>query len=127
MPPPIGNEELSLRINITQLHSTYGTTYVVADSALYSEDNLALLQDLPTRWITRVPATLNEVKTALAQTDPEQMTPLKEGYRAQTLTSTYGGVAQRWLLIESQPRRPQARRTVNKRWLKHSEKEVKAF
>jgi transposase len=43
------------------------------------------------------------------------------------LTSTYGGVAQRWLLIESQPRRPQARRTVNRRWLKHSEKEVKAF
>jgi transposase len=43
------------------------------------------------------------------------------------LTSTYGGVAQRWLLIESQPRRPQAQRTVNKRWLMHSEKEVKAF
>jgi transposase len=67
------------------------------------------------------------VKAALAQVDPEQMVSLKAGYRGQTLTSTYGGVAQRWLLIESQPRRPQARRTVNKRWLKHSEKEVKAF
>jgi transposase len=74
-----------------------------------------------------VPGTLNEVKAALAQVDPEQMVSLKAGYRGQTLTSTYGGVAQRWLLIESQPRRPQARRTVNKRWLKHSEKEVKAF
>jgi transposase len=63
----------------------------------------------------------------LAQADPEQMTPLKEGYRGQTLMSTYGGVAQRWLLIESQPRRPQAQRPVNKRWLMHSEKEVKAF
>ena len=43
------------------------------------------------------------------------------------MTSTYGGVAQRWLLIASQPRRPQARRTVHPRWLAHSEIEVKAF
>ncbi|HEY7712034.1 MAG TPA: IS1634 family transposase [Candidatus Entotheonella sp.] len=116
-----------IRDHIAQLHSTYGTTYVVTDSALYSEDNLALLKDLPTKWITRVPGTLNEVKAALAQADPEQMVPLKAGYRGQTLTSTYGGVAQRWLLVESQPRRPQAQRTVNKRWLKHSETEIKAF
>jgi hypothetical protein len=116
-----------VRDHIGQLHNTYGTTYVVADSALYSEDNLTLLNDIPTKWITRVPGTLNEVKAALAQADPEQMTPLKAGYRGQTLTSTYGGVTQRWLLIESQPRRPQARRTINKRWLKHSEKEVQAW
>ena len=116
-----------IQAHIAQLHSTYGTTYVVTDSALYSEDNLALLKDLPTKWITRVPGTLNEVKAALAQAVPDQMVPLKAGYRGQTLTSSYGGVAQRWLLIESQPRRPQARRTINKRWLKGSEKEVKAF
>jgi hypothetical protein len=42
---------------------------------------IALLKDLPTKWITRVPATLNEVKAALAQADPEQMIPLKAGYR----------------------------------------------
>jgi transposase len=116
-----------IRDHIAQLHPTYGTTYVVADSALYSEDNLALLPDTPTKWITRVPGTLNKVKAALTQADPEQRTPLKPGYRGQTLTSTYGGVAQRWLLIESQPRRPQAQRTVNKRWLTHSEKEVQAW
>lgn len=116
-----------VRDHIAQLHSTYGTTYVVADSALYSEDNLALLNGIATKWITRVPGTLNEVKAAVAQADPDYMVPLKTGYRGQTLKSTYGGVAQRWLLIESQPRRPQARRTVNKRWLTHSDKEVKAF
>jgi hypothetical protein len=87
-------------------------------ASLYREDHLTLLQDTPTKWITRVPGTLNEVKAALAQADPEPMVPWKAGYRGQTLTSTYGGVAQRWLLIASQPRRPQARRTVHKRWLK---------
>jgi len=115
-----------IRDHIAQLHSTDGTTYVGADSALYSEDNLALLKDLPTQWITRVPGTLNEVQAALAQVDPEQRVPLKAGYRGQTLTSTYGWVAQRWLLVESPPRRPQAQRTVNQRWLKHREREVKA-
>jgi transposase len=75
----------SVRDHIAQLHSTYGMTYLVADRALYSEANLALLQDTP------------------------------------------GGVAQRWLLIESQPRRPQATRTINKPWLTRSEKEVKTF
>src|SRR5688500_17576321 len=72
-----------IRDHIAQLHSTSGTTYGVADSALYSEDHLALLQDTPIKWITRVPATLNEVKAALAQADPEQMVPLKAGYRGQ--------------------------------------------
>jgi transposase len=58
---------------------------------------------------------------------PRADDPIESGLSGQTLTSTYGGVAQRWLLMESQPRRPQAQRTVNQRWLKHSEKEVKAF
>jgi len=100
---------------------------VVADSALSSEDHLALLKDLPSQWSTRVPGTLNEVKAALAQADPAQMGPLQEGSRGQTLPATSGGVAQRWLLLESQPRCPPARRTVNTRWLKHSEKAGKAL
>jgi hypothetical protein len=60
-----------IRDHMAQLHSTYGTTYLVADSALYSEDHLALLQDTPTKWSTRVPGTWNEVKAALAQANPE--------------------------------------------------------
>ena len=41
--------------------------------------------------------------------------------------SSYGGVAQRWVLIYSEPRQPQAQRTVDKQWLKQSDREVKAF
>jgi transposase len=32
-----------VRTHIDQLHTAYGLTYLVADSALYSEDNLAKL------------------------------------------------------------------------------------
>jgi transposase len=41
--------------------------------------------------------------------------------------SSYGGVAQRWVLIYSEPRQPQAQRTVDKQWRKQSDREVKAF
>jgi transposase len=112
--------------HIAQLHTTDGTTYLVADSALYSEDNLQRLSETRLKWITRVPATLSEAQAALAQADPQTMAPLLDGYRYRALTSTYGGVAQRWVLISSEHRLPQAQRTVDKQLLKHSEQEVKA-
>ena len=55
------------------------------------------------------------------------MVPLTEGYRYQALTSTNGGVAQRWVLIYSAPRQPQAHRTIDKQCRKHSDQEVKAW
>jgi transposase len=113
--------------HVAQLHTTYGTTYLVADSALYSEENLQKLAHTGSQWITRVPATLTEAQTALQQATPETMVPLRDGYRYHVLTSTYGGVAQRWVLIYSEHRRPQAQRTVDKQRLKQSTDEVKAF
>jgi transposase len=55
------------------------------------------------------------------------MAPLTEGYRSHGVPSSYGGVAQRWVLIYSEPRQPQAQRTVDKQWRKQSDHEVKAF
>jgi transposase len=109
------------------LHATHGTAYLVADSALYNEENLQQLARPQSKWITRVPATLSEAQEALADADPEAMEPLLAGYRAQIRASTYGGVAQRWVLIYSEHRRPQAQRTVEKQRLTQSAAEVKAF
>ena len=113
--------------HIQQLHLTYGTTYLVADSALYSADNLQKLAHTQLKWITRVPATLHEAQEALSWADPPTMTPLMEGYRYHELASVYGDVSQRWLLIHSAPRQFQAQGTVNKQLLKYSNQEVKAF
>jgi transposase len=117
----------AIRTHIEQLHTTYGATYLVADSALYSEDNLAKLAQTAIKWITRVPATLSDAQVALAHADPQAMAPLQEGYRYHEGASTYGGVAQRWLLIYSEPRQAQAQRTVAKHLRTQSAKEVKAF
>jgi transposase len=113
--------------HVRQLQTTYGTTCLVADSALSSEENLQTWADTGTTCMTRVPATLTEAQHALEQATPETMRPLKEGYRDHVRTSTYGGVAQRWVVISSEPRRPQAQRTVDKHWRQQSEAEANAF
>src|SRR5919202_636005 len=113
--------------HIAQLHPTAPPSYLVADSALYSAENLQKLAEPSLKWITRVPATLHEAQAVLAQADPQTMAPLTEGYRYHVVPSSYGGVAQRWVLIYSEPRQPQAQRTVDKQWLKQSDREVKAF
>jgi transposase len=113
--------------HISQLQTTYGVTCLVADSALYSEENLQKLAKTHMKWITRVPATVSEAQAALAQANPQTMAPLMEGYRYQELTSTYGKVEQRWVLIYSEPRQAQVQRTVDKQLLKQSDKDLKAF
>jgi transposase len=113
--------------HMAQMQITYGLTYLVADSALYSAENLQKLAETRTKWITRVPATLREAQAVLAQADPQTMAPLTEGYRYQVVPSTYGGVEQRWMLIYSEPRQSQAQRTVDKQLRQHSEQEVKAW
>ena len=54
------------------------------------------------------------------------MPPLQAGYRARSMLSTYGGVAQRWVLLYAEQRQPQAQRTVDKQWRKQSDQEGKA-
>jgi len=79
------------------------------------------------QWITRVPATLREAQAALAQAEPQTMVPLMEGYRSQGFTSTDGEVAQRWRLIYSEARHPQAQHTVDTQLSQQRAKEVGAF
>jgi transposase len=43
------------------------------------------------------------------------------------VASSYGGVAQRWVLFDSDHRQPQAQRTVDKQWRKQSDQDVRAF
>jgi transposase len=87
--------------HMAQWQLTYGTTFLGADSALYSAENLQKLAETRLKWITRVPATLREAQAVLAQADPQTMAPLTEGYRYHVVPSSYGGVEQRWVLSHS--------------------------
>jgi transposase len=80
-----------------------------------------------TKWITRVPATVNAAQTVLAHADPQTLALLKAGYRYHKLTSTYGGIEPRWVLIYSESRRAQAHSAVDKQWRQQSDKEINAL
>ncbi len=76
---------------------------VVIDAASYSEGNLQELEGLT--WLTRVPASLKEVQGLLAQeVGDEAWLRLEEGVRGFETQSAYGGIIQRWLLVESEAR-----------------------
>lgn len=74
--------------------------YFVADSALYSADNLQALS--ATKWVSRVPQTISQAQALVEQVAVEEMTLLEEGYWGKEVAITYGGVAQRWLVVYSQ-------------------------
>jgi transposase len=78
--------------------------FLVADSAFYRAANLQKLAQTPMKWITRVPAILNADITVLAQTDPQALASLKAGYPYHELTSPYGGIEPRWVLISPESR-----------------------
>jgi transposase len=112
---------------IAPLSTTANPTDLVADSALYSAENLQKLAETNLKWITRVPATLSEAQEVLAPAQPATMAPLPDGDRARSRRSTYGGMAQRWVLIYAEQRQPQAQRTVDTQWRKQSDQAGKAF
>lgn len=76
----------------------------VADAALYSEDNLQQLSGL--RWLTRVPLTINTASELVNHLPDSALAPTElEGYRIASVCCEYGGVQQRWFVVESRERK----------------------
>jgi transposase len=77
---------------------------IVADSALYSQGNLFLINDL--RWITRVPLSIKAAQLYTKQiSEAEFIETELEGYKVVEKNSNYGNIEQLWLIIESQQRK----------------------
>ena len=77
---------------------------LVADCALFSEENIQKLG--PTPWITRVPATIAEAVWLMQNLLPELFIESSlSGYRIAEVCSSYGGISQRWLVVESDVRK----------------------
>jgi transposase len=74
----------------------------IADSALYSADNLKAMAGL--QWLTRVPLSIKEASNLVDST--VALTPsVIKGYAFAESKSEYAAVSQRWILIESEQRR----------------------
>jgi transposase len=85
----------------------------VADSALYSEANIRELGSL--RWLTRVPLSLREAQELVSHFSESALgvTSL-DGYRIGSVGSQYGGVDQRWVVVESRERQQADLRKLEK-------------
>jgi len=99
--------------------------YHVADSAIYSEDNSTELGD-KTLWITRVPATINEVKD-LMNTEIELEFCTDQRYSYYETTSSYGGMEQKWVLIQSKDMKKRMEKTFDRKIEKEQENAQKSL
>lgn len=97
--------------------------YFVADSALYSAENLKTLSQI--RWVTRVPETLKAAKELLEQESSQPLKPVEEGYAYLEHHSRYGGVEQRWLLIHSEKAQKREQTSLQKRVARQAQQAAK--
>ena len=98
----------------------------VTDAALYSQENLEALGETP--WISRVPATIAEGQQ-LMQTLPSEMFAVSSlgNYVIATVCSTYTGIRQRWLVVQSEAGQQAELKQLDKRIAKAKTKQAKTL
>ena len=112
----------------SQLYSEDGLRTIVADSKLYSEQTLEVLQASGLNWICRVPGTLEAVKKLLDEIKPEELEDLSlEGYRSACYTITYGGVDQHWVVYQSDSAQERERQTLHRQLEKEAQQARKSL
>ncbi len=95
-------------------------TTIVGDSALYSKDNWGLLKEI--KWLTRVPLSIKEAKNLVNEVSSSELNKSEvPGYSFVEKTSNYGGIPQRWLVIESEARAESDRQSLEKKITKEKE------
>ena len=101
-------------------------TIIVGDSALYTENNLQLMSKI--KWLSRVPLSIKSAQELVNNVSAQDLTHSKiEGYSWQEVESNYGGIKQRWLLVESQKRKESDKIKLSEKIDKEKEKATKAL
>ncbi|MEH2178686.1 MAG: IS1634 family transposase [Nostoc sp.] len=92
------------KIAIEYKKQTQIDSLMVADYALYTEENIKLMSEI--KWLSRVTLSIKEAEL-LVSTTPESEFIKSEllGYSFVVKTNNYGGIKQRWLVVQSQERK----------------------
>lgn len=114
--------------HIEALNNTVTGT-VVADSAIYTANNLVSFESNNIKWITRVPNQIKATKETMQSLSIERMTPHSkdERYAYLELGNTYADVKQKWIVVHSTPAKQRAKKSVSKKFEKLIQKEIKAY
>jgi len=110
--------------HIEQMHNDFHLEFIVADSALYVSETLKNLNEI--LWISRVPGTLKLSQNVIEMVAPYLMQNPQET-SSFSLEVNYADVKQRWLVVYSPEAYHRTVKTVNKRCLKQTATEHKAF
>ncbi|BBJ27594.1 transposase (plasmid) [Athalassotoga saccharophila] len=94
--------------------------YHVADSAFYTAENISELRT--TYWISHVPSTIKEAEEMLNKEVEFRPTKI-EGYEVYSEISNYGGIKQKWIMVNSKYLKEQELKTFD-RHLKKSKTEA---
>jgi len=113
--------------HISSLKAAQDCQYFIADAALYTAETIQSLDEQKQLFISRAPQKLKQVKTAIANQHTLMFEPLDNGYSGAWLSSDYGDVKQRWLLIESEQAKKREQHTLDKRMEKESSATLKSF
>ena len=121
-----GNGNDNDKVKFSQLLSNFKKqidfdSIFVADSALYPADNLLVIEHL--KWITRVPLSIKAAQFYVRETpDSEFIKTDREGYKVVEKESSYAGIKQKWIIIESSARKESDLKQLNQKILKDEEK-----
>jgi transposase len=102
---------------------------LVCDSALYSQENLKLIEHL--KWISRVPMTIKKAQELVNSVEIEEISTEErekrasqnlDGYKWKSEIVNYGGIKQVWLIVESQKRKDSDLEKLDKKLKKEKDK-----
>lgn len=97
---------------------------MIADSALYTAKNLVLIKN--TKWISRVPLSIKKAKMLVKSVNKDSLKDSDtKGYSYYEEKMTYGGIEQRWMLIESEERKKSDLEKISKKIEKEATKAKK--
>ena len=111
--------------HMDQLKKELPLTYITGDAALYTKDNIQRLSS-DYYWVSRVPENIALAKEAI-HSWAETFAQKNEKRAMVSITSDYGGIQQRWLVIHTQAAKERAIETVSRQMLKLTRKEQKGF
>ena len=79
-------------------------------------------------WVTRVPETIKEASILLERSETEvNWVDMEKGYKISPFKSSYGEVAQRWILVYSEQAYKREQKTLEKNLVKKTEALEKAL
>ena len=86
---------------------------IVLDSAFYSQENVQSCQSIS--WLSRVPLTVKAAWKLVQEVSREELKASElKGYSYKEVRKNYGGIEQRWLVVESEKRRESDLKKLNK-------------